>query len=833
MRKFGVALFRRLLKLAIAPLIFVLLFVEFSPVVVQVDTLSPNEITLARQKVSSIFHSLASDETEFEMSLSNQELNAIGGLISGFTPRIKAKFAVNRFGMVMAGSMNLPLSKHAYLNVVCMVEPTFSGAEFGNCDVGRVPVPAVISLFIIKHLTGLAFSDEVAETTYQILTSITLADDHINFSAVKPDDFYAQVKQSVDSASDLVSATKGLVSNEALNEKVQDYLYRLEQEPFKTKMLAERIGFLMTVASVDTLNNDDPTLHNQAALWALAIKYGNPGFGDFLDIDNTMVKHQLLSLKGREDLSLHFLYSATLEQISVKSLGLGIGEFKELLDSGEGGSGFSFADMAADIAGLEFARFITSSDANAEYTQTLLSGKTDERLFFPATNDLLEGLSYDKLVEVIGEKGSAEYNEVIAGIEARVKKVPLFNRKGITTLPEEFINPLEGKGHWYVVDTHMHTTYSDGHNSIDDLAKNASQYGCDAIAITDHGDFNLKSLFSKSYYAEIDAARKKYPQLTIMEGMEWNIPPYGGREHVTVLLPESNRLRGNFEYFRERFDHHHRLTKDMVSARPALDWLETEGAVNDTLPVVFYNHPSRKDEFLYENFDDFISWESKVFLGFSGAPGHQGIRDERNGAYRTRFKTINGLDPVAATPGETWDQLLASGRRVLAARAASDFHGYGDDYWPCQFSSTHVYAESSTTNNILKAFHSGKFWAQHGKFVEQLGFTVSDKDGQLVRVGEVIETSNGEITANISIELASTDWQGKPTTLDVLDVIVITPNGERVISVPVNMEGRLFKAAVPIVFSGEFIFIRLQGRSIQPDMHDYHIWSNPIGFVSD
>ena len=33
----------------------------------------------------------------------------------------------------------------------------------------------------------------------------------------------------------------------------------------------------------------------------------------------------------------------------------GIGELKELLDSNEGGSGFSFADMAADAAGVRFA----------------------------------------------------------------------------------------------------------------------------------------------------------------------------------------------------------------------------------------------------------------------------------------------------------------------------------------------------------------------------------------------------------------------------------------------------------------------------------------------
>ena len=831
MKKFGLALFRRLLKLLIVPFVFVLLFVEFSPVVVEVDTLSPNEITLARQKVSSIFHSLAADDTAFETSLSNQELSAISGLISGFTPRLKARLAVNRFGMIMAGSVNLPLSEHAYLNIVCMVEPGYSGAEFGDCEVGRIPVPSFVSFFIIKQVTRIVFSDEVAETTHQILTTITLSEDHISFRATKPDDFYAQVKESVDSASDIVSATKGLVSNDVLREKVQEYLYKLDKAEFNSNELAERVGFVMTLASVDTISDGQPALYNQAALWALSVKYGNPGFADFLNIEKSNVKQELLRIKGREDLSLHFLYSATLEQVSLESLGLGIGEFKEFLDSGSGGSGFSFADMAADIAGLEFAKYITGTAENAERAQTLLSGKANERLFFPAINDLLEGLSYDKLVEVIGEKGSKEYNKAIARVEDRVRKVPLYNKNGLNILPKEYRNPIGNNGKWYVVDTHMHTTYSDGHNSIDDLARQASNYGCNAIAITDHGDHSLKSLFSEVYYADIDAARKGYPGLTIMEGMEWNIPPYGGREHVTVLLPESENIRSKFQYFRNRFDHHHRLTKDMVSASPALSWLEAQRTVEGTLPVVLYNHPSRKDEYSYENFDDFISWESPVFLGFSGAPGHQGIRTDRNGAYNTIFKTIDGLDPVAAIPGGTWDQLLATGRRVLAARAGSDFHDFGNDYWPCQFSTTHIYSKSNKTNDILNALHSGNMWAQHGKFIRQLDFKISSAGDSMATMGEVVRVSSRQINISISIELAASDWQGDKPYLDTLQLIEVSSNGHNIRDISTTNQEGLKTILFNINLSEGYHYFRLQGKSKTKGTQRYQFWTNPIGVV--
>ncbi|MGZ0654294.1 hypothetical protein ACWPKO_18320 [Coraliomargarita sp. W4R53] len=61
------------------------------------------------------------------------------------------------------------------------------------------------------------------------------------------------------------------------------------------------------------------------------------------------------SLQGRHDLALHFALSAgyceSLGSEWAKSLGI----LKENMDARRGGSGFSFVDLAADFAGVEFA----------------------------------------------------------------------------------------------------------------------------------------------------------------------------------------------------------------------------------------------------------------------------------------------------------------------------------------------------------------------------------------------------------------------------------------------------------------------------------------------
>jgi hypothetical protein len=58
-------------------------------------------------------------------------------------------------------------------------------------------------------------------------------------------------------------------------------------------------------------------------------------------------------LGGRVDFPQHFLVSAALVLEGSGTLSQAIGLYKEMLDS-RGGSGFSFTDMAANLAGTRF-----------------------------------------------------------------------------------------------------------------------------------------------------------------------------------------------------------------------------------------------------------------------------------------------------------------------------------------------------------------------------------------------------------------------------------------------------------------------------------------------
>ena len=106
-------------------------------------------------------------------------------------------------------------------------------------------------------------------------------------------------------------------------------------------------------------------------------------------------------LRGRKDLSQHFLVSAALALTLDEETALNIGISKEHADSAAGGSGFSLADLVADMAGIRFAEVATRDERQARKIQALMLSSHDEQVFMPMINWLppdMSAAAYDDLV---------------------------------------------------------------------------------------------------------------------------------------------------------------------------------------------------------------------------------------------------------------------------------------------------------------------------------------------------------------------------------------------------------------------------------------------------
>jgi DNA polymerase (family X) len=90
-------------------------------------------------------------------------------------------------------------------------------------------------------------------------------------------------------------------------------------------------------------------------------------------------------------------------------------------------------------------------------------------------------------------------------------------------------------------DLHMHTTWSDGRDSIDAMVEASRALGYQYVAITDHSPHsaavrNLTVDGVKRQADEIAAARERYPEIAVLHGCEVDILPDGRLDFPDLVL---------------------------------------------------------------------------------------------------------------------------------------------------------------------------------------------------------------------------------------------------------------------------------------------------------
>ncbi len=185
-----------------------------------------------------------------------------------------------------------------------------------------------------------------------------------------------------------------------------------------------RAAFALAERRAHAGEQGDPVVENRAALAALAeIALG----AELIRPDGRLppLGKGRVRLAGRTDLAQHFALSAFLAARGGSHLSDLAGLYKELRDA-RGGSGFSFADLAADKAGARFGSACVTSPESARRIQARLREINDSAVFFPSLAGLPEFLPESAFLRRYGGIGAPAYLELEADIEQRVDRLDLY-----------------------------------------------------------------------------------------------------------------------------------------------------------------------------------------------------------------------------------------------------------------------------------------------------------------------------------------------------------------------------------------------------------------------
>ena len=132
-------------------------------------------------------------------------------------------------------------------------------------------------------------------------------------------------------------------------------------------------------------------------------------------------------LYKRIDLAQHFIGSAAITASVNGQIAKVVGEEKELSDA-NGGSGFSFIDLAADKAGTKLGEIATSSPENARKIQQAMANIKDYSDFMPDPTDLPEHMNDAEFKQRYQSIDSLVYQALSNQIDARIAAIPLYHQ---------------------------------------------------------------------------------------------------------------------------------------------------------------------------------------------------------------------------------------------------------------------------------------------------------------------------------------------------------------------------------------------------------------------
>ncbi|WP_414829728.1 hypothetical protein [Alteromonas sp. H39] len=422
-------IFRTLL--AVMALLFVLLvtavlfIVEKDPLVNASAPEQVNNAETVNALLAQLERSLKDRHQSQQLTITESQFDSLVGFVQRATSDFRGQVNITPEVSAIYLTLALPYTRgHGFLNVSIAVLPG-DRLIIDKVSLGDLTLPGSLAIGIAEWLVNTWTQSDIATYARAQVEQVSMTHDDVTLSLAPLDGLLKRLNE--------VKNGLTVEQDTELRDLTAYYLRYISWQDLsidtQSHSLADYLQLTLARAAQRS-TSDTAVLHNKAAILALAVFVGHHRIANFVgdiqpDAERALKPAKPALLRGREDLARHFIISAALKLLSEQGVSLAIGEFKELMDRAMGGSGYSFVDLAADMAGVEFAAVATDPDKAAE-VQHLIGSVSNEDLFMPPVEGLPEGLSKRKFEEVYGRVDSDKYLQEVNEIKQRLKAMALY-----------------------------------------------------------------------------------------------------------------------------------------------------------------------------------------------------------------------------------------------------------------------------------------------------------------------------------------------------------------------------------------------------------------------
>ncbi|MFF8424091.1 hypothetical protein ACF07Y_02875 [Streptomyces sp. NPDC016566] len=348
-----------------------------------------------------------------------------------------------------------------------------------------------------------------------------------------------------------------------------------------------------------------------------------------------------------------------------------------------------------------------------------------------------------------------------------------------------------------VGDHHVHSVYShDAKYTFSQQAQAAAKYGLDWMVFNEHANFGHARYGAALEHQEILKARAENPRQLVFQGLEWYIPApeimigmEGAPGAQGAAIPGrrgSTSIRGEYE---------NKPSANSFAGYPADAYL-TYGGFDWAAATV-------------GGLWDSMLAEGRLFSITTNSDNHRTVFDTwKNGDWQ---------------PGQNFDD---TGR--LPDPVDTDTPQPGSDFWPGEFSRTHVGVTRYGYRAVMTGLRAGRVWLDHGHLLDGLDVRLKrDCDfGRGVTLGGRLRVRRGErITLYVTVTTASrANPQGILPELAHVDVIRgavrgaladrdswQAPDTKVVRSKDVSGRNGTYTLRIPLTAGDESFYVRLRG----------------------